>query len=45
MESMESMKREDEDLYMFLGFLSQFNEDGFYLSKVSSIILAKMFRQ
>ena len=40
---MERLKLEDEDKYMFLGFLSQFNEDGFYLGKVSLIILGKMF--
>ena len=28
---------------MYLGFLSQFNEDGFYLSKVSELILTRMF--
>ena len=28
---------------MFLGLLSQFNEDGFHLGKVSMIILSKMF--
>lgn len=40
---MERLKREDEDKFMFLGFLSQFNEDGFYLGNVSKIILSKMF--
>ena len=42
-QEMERLKLEDEDKYMFLGFLSQFNEDGFYLGKVSLIILGKMF--